>query len=212
MKKLPLRFVIIYVGLVACGMVLGSYLVDYTSSGNHQFGTTKIHAVFGITMLVYVFASAVPFVPGAEIGFLMLAMFGASVAGSVYLCMVGALLLAYYVGRLCPPSILARVLNIMGLQRAGAWVKNLKGSSHMEVDKLVASKVDGKFTELLFKNRYIALALILNLPGNSLLGGGGGLAMMAGASKLYSPGKFFVTIAVAVAPIPLVVYLTELVI
>ncbi len=208
MKKLPLRFLIIYAALVVCGMVVGSFLVDYASAGNHQFEASQIHAMFGVTMLVFVLASAVPFVPGAEIGFVMLAMFGASVAGGVYLCMVGALLLAYWVGRLCPSPVLARFLAFLGLQRAADWVRNLRGSSQLDVDRLVASKINGKFTEILFKNRFVALAIILNLPGNSLLGGGGGLAMMAGASKLYSPGKFLITIAIAVAPIPLVVYLT----
>ena len=47
------------------------------------------------------------------------------------------------------------------------------------------------------------LGLALNLPGNTLVGGGGGIAMVAGLSGLVSPLGFLVTVAVAVAPIPL---------
>lgn len=36
-----------------------------------------------------------------------------------------------------------------------------------------------------------------------MLGGGGGIALAAGASRLISPRAFLLTIAVAVAPVPL---------
>ena len=36
----------------------------------------------------------------------------------------------------------------------------------------------------LLRYRYVALALAFNLPGNAVLGGGGGIAMMAGLSGI----------------------------
>ncbi|NNL35816.1 MAG: hypothetical protein HKP35_08360 [Silicimonas sp.] len=53
------------------------------------------------------------------------------------------------------------------------------------------------------RNRYLALAIAINVPGNSLVGGGGGLAFVAGASGLFSFPAFLLTIMLAVAPVPL---------
>ena len=36
-----------------------------------------------------------------------------------------------------------------------------------------------------------------------LVGGGGGIAMMAGLCRIYAPLPFFITAAIAVAPVPL---------
>jgi hypothetical protein len=43
----------------------------------------------------------------------------------------------------------------------------------------------------------------INLPGNIVIGGGGGIALMAGLSRLFSPSGFVVTVAIATLPIPL---------
>jgi hypothetical protein len=50
----------------------------------------------------------------------------------------------------------------------------------------------------------------LNLPGNTLLGGGGGIALMAGLSGLYPMPAYLTTVAIAVAPVPLLVGLSPL--
>ena len=45
------------------------------------------------------------------------------------------------------------------------------------------------------------------MPGNVLIGGGGGIAMVAGLSRLYSLAGFLLAVGVAVAPVPLAVTL-----
>lgn len=62
----------------------------------------------------------------------------------------------------------------------------------------------------LLRHRYLALAVALNLPGNTLLGGGGGIALMAGLSGLYPMPAYLTTVAIAVAPVPLLVGLSPL--
>ena len=52
---------------------------------------------------------------------------------------------------------------------------------------------------------YLALAVALNIPGNYLIGGGGGIALFAGVSRLFSVPGFVITIMLAVAPVPLAV-------
>ena len=61
----------------------------------------------------------------------------------------------------------------------------------------------------LLKRRYLVLAVLLNLPGNALIGGGGGLAMVAGMSRLYSFPAYFLLISVAILPGPAVILLSQ---
>jgi hypothetical protein len=51
------------------------------------------------------------------------------------------------------------------------------------------------------------LACLFNLPGNVVLGGGGGIALLAGLSRLYAPLPMAVTVALAVAPVPLAIWI-----
>ena len=60
-----------------------------------------------------------------------------------------------------------------------------------------------KFVPFLLKYRYLALLVVINAPGNIVIGGGGGIAMSAGMSRLFVPSLFLLTIAIAVSPIPL---------
>jgi hypothetical protein len=58
---------------------------------------------------------------------------------------------------------------------------------------------------LALRYRYLALALAVNTPGNSVIGGGGGIMMMVGLSGIFAPLPTLLTIAIAVSPIPLAV-------
>jgi hypothetical protein len=51
----------------------------------------------------------------------------------------------------------------------------------------------------------LALAVSLNIPGNFLIGGGGGIGLFAGISRLYSVTGYLITISIAVAPVPVAV-------
>jgi hypothetical protein len=59
----------------------------------------------------------------------------------------------------------------------------------------------------LVRHRYLAVAIALNMPGNLMIGDGGGIALAAGFSRLFSLSWFALTVAVAVAPVPIVVLL-----
>ena len=53
----------------------------------------------------------------------------------------------------------------------------------------------------------LAIAILVNLPGNYILGGGGGIAIACGTRRRISWKGFLVTIILAVSPVPLLVYL-----
>ena len=60
---------------------------------------------------------------------------------------------------------------------------------------------------LALRRRYLALALAVNVPGNSIIGGGGGIMLLAGMSGLFAPVPTALAVILAVSPVPLAVAL-----
>ena len=54
--------------------------------------------------------------------------------------------------------------------------------------------------------RYVTVALAINTPGNIAVGGGGGIMLVAGLSRLFSIPAMLLVIALATAPVPLAVW------
>ena len=55
--------------------------------------------------------------------------------------------------------------------------------------------------------RYLLLGLLFNTPGNALIGGGGGIAMLSGNSRQFSWKGFIVTAMISIAPVPVGLFL-----
>jgi len=163
-----------------------------------------IHKIVTTALLVYVLTAAIPFVPGAEIGFVLLIFFGGRAAPVVYIGMVGALLLSYSVARLVPTQVLSRILAGLGLARAGALVAELAACDADARWHLIEERVRTPLVRRVLHNRYLLLAVLLNLPGNSLIGGGGGLAFAAGLSRTIAFWPFVAVVLIAVLPVPLI--------
>ena len=68
---------------------------------------------------------------------------------------------------------------------------------------LLVEQAPRRFIPTLLRFRYVALVLALNLPGNAVLGGGGGIAMVAGLSGMFSFPLFLLAASVAALPVPL---------
>ena len=69
-----------------------------------------VFIVFGSAIL-YVVLMALPFMPGIEVGLMLMAMLGVGGIVLVYLCTVLALSLSFLAGRLLPPRYVARALD-----------------------------------------------------------------------------------------------------
>lgn len=163
----------------------------------------QVHRAIMMGAVAYVVLLAMPFVPGAEIGLAMLAAFGAAIAPLVYGATVLALCLSYTLGRLLPLTALAQLLAVLRLRRAADLVLRAEPLSQ---EGRLAMLLDGappRMIALALRHRYVALALALNIPGNALIGGGGGIALLAGLSGLFAPLPTLLAFAVAVSPIPL---------
>lgn len=164
-----------------------------------------VHKTIMVSAALYSVLLAIPFVPGAEIGLGLIAMLGPPIVFLVYLCTVAGLTLSFVVGRLIPMSVLIRLSKDFHLQRLSALLSSIEPLSRQEILAFLAAKAPNRYLPLLLRHRYIALAVAINVPGNFLIGGGGGIALFAGVSRLYSIPGFLVTIAIAVAPIPIAV-------
>lgn len=150
-------------------------------------------------LLFYALVIALPFAPGAELGLLLLIYFGAGMAVPVYAATVGGLTLAYSLGRLAPERALASLQRRLGAGKAWSGSANQWGA--------IAQRAGEGWLRTALRHRAVVLAVLLNTPGNSLIGGGGGIALAVGTGRVLSYPAFIATVAAAVAPIPLAVAL-----
>ena len=196
----------IYAILLAAGWGAGELLLGMTVPELRPMNEPMIHRMVMGALVLFVVMAAIPFVPGAEIGFALLLMFGGQASGIVYAGMVGALLLSFTVARFVPLSLLSQLTASLRLAGATRFFDLLASMPAEERSRFISDRLDGQFSSTLLKNRYLALAILLNVPGNSLLGGAGGLAFMAGISGLYRFWPYLLSVLIAVAPIPLIFY------
>lgn len=164
-----------------------------------------VHRAIMMGALAYIGLLALPFVPGAEIGLAMLAGFGPGIAPLVYACTVASMMLAYVIGRFLPIEVLIRALSVLRLRRAADLVAR---AAPLSGDDRLAMLLDGQSKGALrfgLRYRYLALAIAVNTPGNSIIGGGGGIMIMAGLSGIFSPIATMLTVAIAVSPDPLAI-------
>ena len=156
---------------------------------------------------VYILLMALPFVPGVEIGLGLIAMLGAKIVPLVYVSTVLALTLAFLVGRLVPERKIIKIFETLHLKRAANLLNSLEPlDSHQRLEFLLQN-ASTRIVPFLLRHRFLALAIALNLPGNALIGGGGGICLVTGFSRLFSFPIFFLTVALAVSPVPLMMLL-----
>lgn len=187
-------------GAVVAGLLAGRLLGGALPDAAPGAGTLWVLAVYALVL-------ALPFVPGVELGLAVLAMYGAAGAPIVWGATVVGLCLAHAAGRLIPPRRAAGLLRRLGLRRACRLALRLAPLSREARLAHLVSAAPSRAVPWLLRHRHLALALALNLPGNAVLGGGGGLALAAGLSGLYGALPFALTVAVATAPLPLLALL-----
>jgi hypothetical protein len=161
-----------------------------------------VHRMIMTAAVAYAVLLATPFVPGIEFGLALIGMLGPPIVFLVYVSTVVGLSLSFAVGRLISLGGLIKLLDDFRLQRASQLFATIEPMSTDERLTFLLSRAPRRIVPFLLRNRYLSLAILFNLPGNFLIGGGGGIAMIAGVSGLYSALGFFVTIVIAVSPLP----------
>jgi hypothetical protein len=205
MKRHWIKGAAAYALLLGGGIYLGQALLQWIPAPDSDVMPLS-WPVLGISG-VYVLAAALPFVPGAEIGLSLMMVFGMRITLLVYLCMVAALWLAFGAGRLVPSRRLQRFFLAVNMRRAARLVRDSLTMSPQERCDFLMAQAPGRLLPFLLRHRYLALIVVLNVPGNVVLSGGGGLALFAGLSRLFAPLGFCLATALAVAPVPVMVML-----
>jgi hypothetical protein len=162
-----------------------------------------------IGVILYICLMALPFLPGVEIGLAFMMVLGPKGIALIYACTLIALAIGFGLGRLFPTHLLASFLGWLHLTRAEALLRGFEATAPEKRLEFLAEQSSTRLVPALIKRRYLLLALLLNLPGNALIGGGGGIAMMAGMCRLYSFPGYLLLIAVAILPGPILVMLSS---
>lgn len=199
--------IVIYAVLFGVGWLAGMQFERIAAAQAEAGQQGTLRALVLVILAVFVFTSALPFVPGAEIGLALMAVFGGAVAPLVYAAMVTALMIAYLIGLLVLLDWIAGLLRYLGARRALLLLLRFKRLGRHERLDFLVSRAPRRWVPVLLRHRYLALVLLFNLPGNSVVGGGGGIAMVAGMSGLFRFPQFMLTVLIAIAPVPLSFYL-----
>ncbi|OYX41422.1 MAG: hypothetical protein B7Z02_15755 [Rhodobacterales bacterium 32-67-9] len=186
--------------------LLIGWTMSETSALKSDARTMPALAVLVLLLIAYAVLIALPFVPGAELGITLMMVEGPVIAPFIWVSTFSGLALAYCVGSLLPYPALRRFLADLGLRRAGDLVGALQPLDRAARLDFLKARLPRWLSPLARSQRYALLALLINLPGNTILGGGGGILLVAGVSRLFSPAATLATIALAVAPVPVLVY------
>jgi hypothetical protein len=193
--------------LIFAGQTVSEWALHHLEVDLRPAKQAMIHWMVMAAVMLYILLLALPFMPGVEIGLGLMVMLGPSICLLVYLGTVIALTLAFALGRLVPMAMIVTTFEWLGLRRASAMVTEFAALSANERLTFLLSRVPTRFLSHLLRHRYLALAVLLNVPGNALIGGGGGIALVAGISRLFNGPAFVLTVALAVSPVPLIYYL-----
>ena len=198
---------LIYGGLLAGGNWGSQWLIGLAGVDLSPGAESHARHVVMAGIAIYTALMALPFVPGMEISIALLAAFGQQVAVLIYAATVAALVLSYLIGRMVPVRLIATFLESLGQQRAVKLVRRLEPLNAKQRLETLIAHAPKRIVPTLLKHRYIAIAVALNVPGNAIIGGGGGIALLAGISGLFTFPRYLAIVALAVMPVPLTILL-----
>lgn len=192
-------------------IVVASQVDDWVveALGFYLYPATEpmLHRTIMLAIVAYMLLMVIPFCPGIEIGLALMMLLGAEIVPLVYGATVLALLLAFLAGRLLPASVIIKTFDRLRMHRARDMIARLEPLEPASRLALLQGSSSRRWVRSLLRYRYVALAVALNTPGNIVLGDGGGIALAAGFSRLFTLPAFLLTILIAVAPVPIAVAL-----
>lgn len=173
-------YLLIKVGLICIALFYQFNLsegdiLDYLNFENETIPISYL--VIGT--ILYSLVLIIPYFPSLEIGLVMMIWFQEPGVIIIYSATVLSLTIAYLVGS-----------------------KMKRNNFFNEMfNHLIKFKVTDQLSK---KHPYLSLVFLLNMPGNTVLGGGGGIAMNFGHNSYLSFPKFFTGCAIATSPLPII--------
>jgi hypothetical protein len=198
----PRRVLLLLAAIVAANLG-GSWLASQFNFQIWPWHSEMIDAFVLAMLIAYILAMTVPFVPGIEIGLALMLLLGREGIPLVFLCTQIALALSFVLGRCIPARVFIALCCRFGMDRACRLLQRVDSVQPARRLELLAPIASGRWGAILLRHRFIALAVALNLPGNALIGGAGGIGMLAGMSQMFPFRAYILVIAVATLPLPL---------
>ena len=203
-RRLTLYFQLTFILAIALLLSTGgNWLVDQV---NMQILPDR-EAMILLAVIAYTLLMVIPFTPAIEVGIGLMLFMGSTGAVVAYVCTLIALSISFFIGRVVPPRVICQFFRWLHLTKASGLIAELEPLRHQERLELLHAKAPSKLTPFLLRHRYLAIAIVLNLPGNALIGGGGGIGLVAGMGKIINFRAYIAVVAVAIAPLPLWFYL-----
>jgi hypothetical protein len=150
---------------------------------------------------IYILLLSLPFVPGVELGILLMCAFGKEGIVFVYFATVVGLSLAFLMGRMVPKKRVESLLTKLGFSQTN---ENESDEIVSMLDNFLRHKK--RLRTLLSNYRYLVIGVLFNMPGIHLIGGGGGISLVCGISRSISFKWFLLTVILAVSPVPLLAF------
>ena len=200
--RTALRLAVIALAAVLVNLALNWVLMELATPA----GRNVHHLVVALSLLAYAALMAIPFVPGIEIGLSLLMMQGPEIAPFVFAATFTGLSTAYLAGRFMPYRPLCAMFADLGLTSASRLLMRVQPLGREERLALLRANLPRWLGPHLLRWRYLTVALALNLPGNAFIGGGGGIALIAGLSRMFDTRLILPWFALAVSPVPIMVY------
>ncbi|MBE0508404.1 MAG: hypothetical protein IBX50_17075 [Marinospirillum sp.] len=153
--------------------------------------------VLVIIALVYSVLLAIPFVPGVELGWLIIGLFGEKGLLAAWLATVFGLNLSY---------LAAHYLLVDRYKMALERARNRLESTRPE--DLSFTRRALRYSYFFYKQHpYVFMLMALNLPGNWVLGGGGGIALLLAINPKVRYPLYLLISMVATGIVPLALWL-----
>ena len=199
--------------IMAVFLIVLAVWLDYWLRG--EIGIAKkfvtfVNGQWGTGVLIgggifYALLLSLPFVPGVELGLLLMCVFGKEGIVFVYFATITGLSLAFLIGRMLPKRLVELSLEKLGFsQTCDNPADEIDGMLHNL--SLSRKFCQNRFGSFLSKYRYLTIAVLFNAPGNYLIGGGGGISLACGISRSISWKWFLITVVLAVSPVPLLAF------
>ena len=200
----------ILTGFMLLLCVIGYWSNQYLPSQIWPIGDDQSHLFIGALVLIYTICMLLPFMPAIELGLILLAMLDIQGVLLLYLLTVFALSISYTMGRLIPVQVLKRLFLFLHFRKAADLLcASGECDEKQQIDRFL-EHAPKRIIPFLLRHRYCVFGVAVNTPGNMLLGGAGGIAMMSGVSRLFSFKIFLLAVLISVSPLPVFVVLMKL--
>ena len=192
--------------LCAIGIWSNQYLHNEIWPVNAYQGRLYI----GALIFIYAICMILPFMPAIELGLVLLALLDIQGVLMLYLLTVLSLSISYAIGRLIPVPVLKKLFQFLHFQQASDLLCASGECDEKEQINRFLEHAPKRFIPFLLRHRYWIFGVAVNTPGNMLLGGAGGIAMMSGVSRLFNFRPFLLAVLISVCPFQVVVILMKL--